>query len=410
MFNSFSAALSSMKAHSAAVDTVGNNLANVNTTGFKSIDIAFKDLVSESLSAKNEKGMGLSRPITVRSFSQGAIQTSSGKLDAAINGNGFFVVKDNSDNVFFTRDGTFQLDSYNMLRTLTGEKVQQFQNGTLQDIRVSTGFASPTPTTQFTLGINLDAGSAVGTKFSAPVDVVDSLGARHLVTVTYTKAAGNQWNYDIDVPAADLATPPTGPVASGTIDFNSDGTLNAVNPGTGSTGGGSSNAPIQFAVQGLANSAADLSLSWNLLDVAGNVTMTQFTQNSSVSSSAQDGSPSSELVDVGVVDGGVIVGRYGTGEQRPIGTLAMSLIQNPDSLTSVGNNLLRATADTAKPRLGIPGVGGFGNVKAQALEASTVDIAREFTNLIVFQRGYQANSRVITTADEMSQETLNLKR
>ena len=121
MFNSFSSALSALKGHSAAIDVVGNNLANVNTTGFKASEVAFKDLVSESMSAKTEMGMGVSKPITVRTFTQGAIQSSSGKLDAAIQGNGFFVVKE-GEATLYTRDGGFEVDANGFVRTRTGEK------------------------------------------------------------------------------------------------------------------------------------------------------------------------------------------------------------------------------------------------------------------------------------------------
>src|SRR5687768_6550660 len=139
MFNSFSAALSALKAHSTAVDTVGHNLANVNTTGFKSTDVAFRDLVAESLGSGQETGMGVTRPITVRNFSQGAIQSTSGPLDAAIQGSGFFVVRDGTGSRLLTRDGGFKLDENGYVVTLTGERVQQYVSGALSDIQVPAG-------------------------------------------------------------------------------------------------------------------------------------------------------------------------------------------------------------------------------------------------------------------------------
>ena len=167
---------------------------------------------------------------------------------------------------------------------------------------------------------------------------------------------------------------------------------------------------VNFTIPTLADGAADLTVNWNLTDSAARPTLTQFAQTSSISKTVQDGLASSELVDVGLADGGAVVARYGNGQQQTIATLAIALVANPDTLTAAGNNMLRTTSESSQPVAGVAGAGGRGKVKAQALEASTVDIAREFTNLIVYQRGYQANSKVITTADELSQDTLNLKR
>jgi flagellar hook protein FlgE len=167
---------------------------------------------------------------------------------------------------------------------------------------------------------------------------------------------------------------------------------------------------IALEVKGLKSGAHDMKIDWNLFDAQRSPLLTQFAQNSAASATTQDGHASAEIVSVGMADGGRIVAQYANGEQNTIATLAMALVANPESLTAVGNNNYRPSADTATPSYGLAGTGGRGKIKAGNLEASTVDIAREFTNLIVYQRGYQANSRVITTADEISQETLNLKR
>jgi flagellar hook protein FlgE len=151
-------------------------------------------------------------------------------------------------------------------------------------------------------------------------------------------------------------------------------------------------------------------MTWKLYDRLGNATITQFAQASAASGVKQDGYPSAEVVSVGVVDGGRVMAKYANGQIKEVGVLAMALVANPGSLVGTGNNMFQPGVDTATPTWATSGEGGRGKIRAGALEASTVDMAREFTNLIVFQRGYQANSRVITTADEMSQETLNLKR
>lgn len=406
MFNSFSSALSALKAHSAAVDAVGHNLANINTTGFKSTGIAFRDIVAESLGSGQETGMGVSNPITVRNFSQGAIQGSSGLLDAAIQGNGFFVVRDASGGRLLTRDGSFIRDDNGYITTLTGERVQQFVNGVLADIQVPSGVSPAHATTTMSLTANLDGASPVGTTFSTPIEVVDSLGGTHVLTMKFTKNAAGKWNYDILIPGADVGkTDPLvsifGSAPTDTIDFDETGKLTAPDsdPGT-----------IALTIADLASGAADLSIKWSFYDAQGEPTLSQSAQPSAPSGTSQDGYPSAGVVEVGMGEGGRVIALYGNGEEREIGVLALAMVANPEALSAAGNNMLRVTSETAAPSYGAAGTGGRGKVKAGSLEASTVDMAREFTNLIVYQRGYQANSRVITTADEMSQETLNLKR
>lgn len=387
-----------------AVDTVGNNLANVNTTGYKGSDVAFKDIVAESMGAQGESGMGVSRPIVVRNFSQGAIQTTSGSLDAAVQGSGFFVVTDGSGSRLLTRDGSFTLDRQGYVTTLTGERVQKYVNGVLSDIQIPTATAAAKPTSAFSMTANLNASAKVGDTFSTPMEVVDSLGVSHVLTVQFTKTDANEWEYDVKAVGAELGQ--TDPLVSvlaapGTITF--DGSGNMITPDA-------DNGAIDFTVAGLANGANDMDLTWNLYNSDGASVVTQFAQASNVTAQNQDGYPSAGVVSVGMADGGRILAKYGNGQIEEIAVLAMALVQNPGSLSAAGNNMYRVGTDTAVPTFGTSGVGGLGKVKAGALEASTVDMAREFTNLIVYQRGYQANSRVITTADELSQEVLNLKR
>lgn len=409
MFNSFSSALSALKAHSTAVDTVGHNLANVNTTGFKGSDVAFKDIVAESLGGGlSDTGMGVSRPIAVRNFSQGAIQTTSGSLDAAIQGSGFFVVKDGTGSRLLTRDGTFQLDKQGYVVTLSGERVQRYVNGTLSDIQVPSGASPAQATSKVSVTANLDASAKIGDTFSTPVEVVDSLGVTHVVTLRYTKSAANEWMVDALIPENEIGGPTSAlkslfasPLPAGNkITFDETGKIKTP----------AAPASLAIAITKLASGAADMNIALNFYAADNTSLLTQFAQASAVSKTTQDGFPAAEVVSLGMADGGRVIARYGNGEQQEIGTLAMALVANPSSLSGVGNNMFRVSADSASPTFGTAGTGGRGKIKAGALEASTVDMAREFTNLIVFQRGYQANSRVITTADEMSQETLNLKR
>src|SRR5205809_446217 len=205
MFNSFSTALSALSANSTAVDIVGNNLANLNTAGYKAQTVQFHDLVSQLMGATPSTaiGLGVAGAEAVRQFSQGAIHQTTGSFDAAIQGSGFFVVRDSNNQLLYTRAGNFQMDSSGHLQTATGENVQgwSIQGGVLNpnsavgDIVIPVNGVSPaTATTTMSLTANLNAGAAIGSadgKYSAPIQVVDSLGATHTLTITFTKKTAN---------------------------------------------------------------------------------------------------------------------------------------------------------------------------------------------------------------------------
>lgn len=418
MLTSFSTALSALDAHSTAIDVVGNNLANLNTPGFKTSVVSFHDLVTQSLGAglgETQVGFGVGRPITIRQFSQGAIQSSSGPLNAAIQGGGFFVVKGAANETMYTRGGNLQVDQQGNLTTATGEKIQGWTtktaagtidtNAPIGDIVVPVGTLKPPKvTTTASLDMNLNAAGdpadpATGT-FSRTLEVYDSLGNSHMLTFTFNKDAttGNLWHYSITVPDADLNSAFT-PV-TGDLTFDASGKL---------TSPAATDPMPQIAITGLKDGAADMNITWNLYDGA-TPRITQFSQPSAVSANAQDGAPPANLIRVGLGDGGKILAGYSDGEQEVVGQVAMALVRNPESLIAVGNNNYALSARSALPAVGLPNTGGRGNILGGAVEASTVDIAKEFTNLIVLQRGYQANARVVTTVDELSQETINLKR
>lgn len=414
MFTSFSTALSALGAHSTAIDVVGNNLANLNTPGFKGSAVSFYDLVTQSLGAglgETQVGFGVGRPITIRQFSQGAIQSSTGPLDAAIQGDGFLVVQDPSGATLYTRGGNLQVDKAGNLLTATGNRVQGWTevngqvdtNAPISNITVPVGsLKAPLQTTAFSFDMNLNASGVVGEPTgvsSASIEVYDSIGNSHLITVNFTKSATpNAWDYSITIPDADVATP-IAPV-TGTLTFDTNGKL--VDPAANGT-------MPSISVTGLADGAGQLDLTWSLYDGL-TPRFTQYAQPSAISANAQDGSPAAQLVRVGLADGGHLLAQYSNGEQIVVGQLAMASIRNPESLIAVGNNNFQLSARSALPAVGVPGTGGRGSIIGGAVEYSTVDIAREFTNLIVLQRGYQANSKVVTAVDELSQDTINLKR
>jgi flagellar hook protein FlgE len=194
-------------------------------------------------------------------------------------------------------------------------------------------------------------------------------------------------------------TSPIAPV-TGSLQFDSNGRL--TDPAVGGQ-------LPEIQVTGLANGASDMTLTWELYNGAA-PRVTQFSQPSAVSANQQDGAPAAQLIRVGIGNGGIVLAQFSNGQQTVVGQLAMASIRNPESLIALGNNSYGLSARSALPAIGLPGTGGRGTIIGGAIENSTVDIAREFTNLIVLQRGYQANARVVTTVDELSQETISLKR
>lgn len=410
MLTAFSTALSALSADTTAIDVVGNNLANLNTTGFKDTAVSFHDLVTQSIGASpasTQVGVGVGVPITLTQFSQGAIQATGNALDAAIQGDGFFLVTNSSGATEYTRAGNFQVDAQGNLKTATGEQVQGWTasagvlntNAPIGSITVPSGtLAAPQPTANTSVDLNLDASAPAATTFSTSVVVYDSLGTSHTLTYTFTKSATpNQWTFSAGIPPGD--TTPAGTPATGTLTFNGSGQLISPAP----------NAPPVGAIAGLNDGASNMSINWNLYK-NGVPDITQFAQTSATSAVSQDGAAAASLVSVGLGTGGQILAQYSNGQQVVAGQLAMATIRNPESLLAVGDNDYQTTALTALPSLGLPATGGRGTVVGGSIESSTVDMATEFTNLIVYQRGYEANAHVVTTVDQLSQDTIALKQ
>ena len=413
MFASFSTALSALDANSTAVGIVGNNLANLDTPGYKDSVAYFQNLMSESLGTGTQVGFGVQQPLTMTQFTQGAIQSSGGPLDAAIQGDGFFVVN-NGSAPEYTRAGSFQTDLSGNLLTPSGAYVQGWTaaNGVLNtggpigNIVVPVGsMQAPVASTSFTLNANLNSSSNADatSAWSSPVTVYDSLGDAHVVTLNFQKTGANTWSYTATVPGADVTagtagTPYDIPNATGTLTFDSSGQLTS--PAAGS--------PITVAIPGLSDGAADMSMSWNPYNADGSGSITQFDETSAASANSQNGLAAAQLTGVAMGSGGQLIASYSNGQQTVVGQLAMASIRNPQSLLSVGNNDYQVSSTTAAPSIGVPGTGGRGTVTGGSLEASNVDIATEFTQLIVLQSAYQADSKVITTVSDMAQETTSL--
>ncbi|MFN7993822.1 MAG: flagellar hook protein FlgE [Bryobacteraceae bacterium] len=418
MLTSLNTALSGMNADSVGFDVIGNNLANMSTIGYKSSEVSFEDLMTQSMDAGQQIGLGVGAPTTQRQFTQGTVQTTGGAFDVALQGDGFFVVRDSSNQMLYTRAGNFRVDSDGNLQSASGDAVQGWlatdgvvnPTGAIGNITIPVGALNPpSATTKMSLDLNLDANGTVGASsgsWSTPIQVYDSLGNTHTVTMTFTKTAANTWNYQASIPGDDVTagtsgTPYDVPNASGTLTFDAKGQL---------TSPAVANSPIPVAITGLADGAADLNINWSLYTDNGASRLSQYATDSANSGVSQDGSGTAQISKVGISDGGMVTVQYSNGDQKIVAQLAVASIRNPVSLVAAGNNNLAATAGTADPSIGASNTGGRGKIVGGALESSNVDMATEFTHLLVLQRGYEASAKVITATDELLQATINLKQ
>ncbi|MEZ5396823.1 MAG: flagellar hook protein FlgE [Bryobacterales bacterium] len=428
----FFTGLSGLRAHSRAVEVVANNLANLNTIGFKGSRSDFRDLFYQQIGQSrsgvaSQVGIGAA-PVTVfRRFEQGTVQNTGGLLDAAIQGEGFFIVED-GDLTLYTRAGNFQLNHDQELVTVNGEMVQ----GWVRDRTTGTVNTNlprgpitlqgndripPTATSTLSVNANLQTGSTQ--PFSRPIEVFDSLGAPHILTLTFTPGTPTGTNsaaftVTATLPAnetIDLSTnlqPTTDPdvvVGPVVIEFDQNGALDPASPTSAMLDMTATTPNYAYA-----NGAAPMNITWNFLDDLNQPRLTAVAAASAVTDLSQNGSASSELVSISVADGGQINGLYSDGRTQQLAQLALARFTNSQALQAVGNNNFVRTAAAGEPLEGAANSGGLGSIVGLSLETSNVDIAKEFTDLLTYQRGFQANSRVITTADELNQEALNLKR
>jgi flagellar hook protein FlgE len=434
-FGSFVSALSGLRAAGTAIEAIGDNLANLNTVGFKGSSISFQDVVADVTGGGGPKsGSGVAAPLVLKSFGQGSIQTTQGSLDAAIQGDGFFVVREaaagspvaastDPSTAIYTRAGNFRINENGLLVTATGQRVQGWSLNTVSgqlspsdpigDIIVPVGSnRAAKAATSFNISSNLDASASDGTVFSTPINLYDSLGNAHVVSVTFTKTGVNTW--DANVATTDQAITEITPAGPWKFKFDANGGLSDVS----GTGYDTATGLIKDIGLTLSNGAqSPQKLSWSPWQTApagtppvGVGRISQFSQPSASSSIFQDGLPAAQLTGVSIAKGGAVMAQYSNGSQQEVARISMVSIRNPDTLVSVGNNNYHTGVGSAIPVVGEAGSGGRGSIIGQSLEGSNVDIANEFTKLIIFQRSYSASARVVTTTDEISQETINIKR
>ncbi len=408
--------VSGLLTNSRALNIIGDNISNVNTTGFKSSKAVFGDLFSTSLGGgtlTSQVGRGAQLIGSLQSFAQGSFELSTNALDLAIDGNGFFIVNDGTGN-FYTRAGQFRVNENGLVETLTGEILQGFQitstgvGTALTDVSLTGVQSQPVPTTRFTLGAQLD-GSEVGIlpgpapafTFNSPIQVFNSVGTQDILNIQFTKqdTATNNWNFLIT--SQEGATFNVAGSDSGTLEFGPSGQLTGVN------GGLLVNLILDLNYSlGSPPAAPSQLVTWNL----GGGDMTAFAAPSANNSVIQDGFGSGVLVGVGVDFDGTVFGLFDNGQSQNLFQLGLANFLSPTGLTRLGQNLFGESRLSGQPIISLPETGSFGSVLGSTLELSNVDLAEEFVNLIKTQQAFVASARIISTTDELLTETVNLTR
>ena len=406
---SFSIPLTGLQADSVALSTIGNNLANLNTTAFKKQTVNFADMFYQTIGSSGsnaplQMGIGTRVSSIESNFSQGNLTTTGSTTDMAINGNGFFVVKQ-AGTQQLTRTGNFQLSAGGDLITSEGYGVQGYPstngvadlNAPLRTLNVPVAKTQlARPTSQFSLSTSLNASAAVGTTFTAASSMYDSLGQEHNANITFTKSATNEWTYNVALPAGEAAGSSGN---TGTLSFGPNGNLTSP---SGSIDG------ITFS--GLSDNASDLTLSWQLFDSSGNSLITQASSKSATNASFQDGYASGTFKSFTVDSSGVLTASYTNGGTEVLGQIAVATVSNPGALTREGSNIYSIGSASGAMDIGVASSGGRGSIAGSALEQSNVDISTEFANLIVAQRSFEANSKTVTAFDTITQDTINMIR
>lgn len=400
--------ISGMNANANAMSGVADNIANINTVGYKRAETAFSSLVAGQTDDGGRTG-GVTTVTRSLVSKQGLIQASSGQTDLAIDGNGFFVTRTGAsatDPFAYTRAGSFSPDASGFLRNSAGMYLQGWRldsagkmigaatvaNATPIQINELSGTA--TPTSKISISANLDARATTGTIFTNSITYYDSLGGSRQIDMVFTKnAAANSWQCDLKDGVATLAT--------GNVTFSPNGTLATVT-GTINT----TTTPISIATPNAGTSP--LSIDFGTIGQTNG--MRQFADTTALLTSNADGGLLRTITSVEVTKSGQVNVMFDDGTSRPFYQLPLATFSNPDGLEAISGNAYYASPDSGVASIGKPGTLGAGGIKSSSLEASNVDLAEEFSNMIRFQRAYSASSRIITTADEMLQEANNLKR
>jgi flagellar hook protein FlgE len=431
LYSALYAGVSGLSAQASAMATVADNITNINTVGYKGVEAQFRTMVTDGRAKSAYSAGGVSAaPISMVS-KQGLLQASGSSTDLAIDGGGFFVTRATSDStgdVAYTRAGAFRPDEEGFLRNpaglyLYGWRLDASSNYTntgsveaLEPVRVSDLIGTASPTTRIQARMNLQSSTdtftgtyaagdmAAGTvtpQFTRSFDVSDSQGGTHRVTMGFIKTGANTWQSEVFASPASDVTATGGVLASGTVKFNPDGSLDR---------SGSSTALFDPLNVSWTNSAGSVPITLSLGSDDGIDGITQFGTESSLISSNVDGGMLGNLSSVEISKEGTVNAIFSDGSTRAVFQLPIATFQNPDGLTRLSGNAYTISRASGGMTLNAPGQLGAGAIASNSLEASTVDLAGEFTNMIRFQRAYSASSKIITTVDDMLREVSDLKR
>ena len=401
----FSQAISGMNAASKQLDVIGNNIANSATVGFKSASISFADIYAGS-----KVGMGVKVASVLQNFNDGTTTSTNNSLDVAISGNGFFRLVDSSGQIYYTRNGQFQLDAERNIVSADGLKLTgylatgtppQIQQGAAPGpLKISQEMLNASATSKASLQTNLNSNSKVPEKqpinatdadtfnYSTTITTYDSLGNQRNVQLFYVKTADNQW----DVHYLDSSDPNATLQTLGKMEFDSSGKL-------------ISDPEMTINLNGI-NGSADNTFT---LSLASSTQQNMGKELGSVKTPIVDGYAAGDLVGYSINDDGTIYGIYSNQQTMLLGQIAMADFANVNGLESAGNNNWRSTLNSGAEVLGSANSGTFGSLASGAVESSNVDMSQELVNMIVAQRNYQSNSQTIKTQDQILNTLVNLR-
>ena len=407
MMRSLYSAVGGLRNHQTRMDVIGNNIANVNTTGYKGGRVNFQDILNQNIQGASgsqgnrggtnpmQVGLGMASASIDTLFTNGSIQSTGVGTDLAISDAGFFILGEGNNRVY-SRAGNFDFDNAgNYVSTSSGMKVMGWNAtagvvnsaGDVQPIKITKGQIMPaSATTSVDYTKNLSADAATGTVVTMPLTVYDSLGNAHKVTTTFTKnATANTWDFATVTPT-DTGFAVTG--GAGTVTFNTNGGYNATTVTN-----------IAFSPTGATamSIAPDFT---SLTQVAGTSTVAY----------EKTGYAAGTLDSVSLNKAGEVVGTFSNGQNQVLAQVALAAFNNPGGLTKLGSNTYSVSANSGTADVGAASTGGRGSITPGALEMANVDLSNEFSNMIVTQRGFQANSKIITVSDEMLETLVNMKR
>ena len=430
MIGSLYSGISGLKANTSAMSVIGDNIANVHTTGFKSSSVSFANVFSSSL---GQSSMQVGRGVTMNGISanwnSGTMETTNTVTDLAINGQGMFIVNDSAGTAqYYTRAGQFEFDNAGLLVNEDGLNVQGYpidtsgNVGALGDIALPSGMSVPSATTEVTMGLNLDASAADTTTYDTTVTVYDSLGNPVDLTFNFerndppTGAGAIEWEYYVTSSGSATITPAT--AARNIISFTSSGALDLTNSldlvnGTAVIASPTGDGYGQAVNISNLTPAANMTVVWRFADTTGTASdgsVTGYSGNSAKNSQTQDGYPTGMLQGVSVDEDGIFTGLYSNGTMLSFAQVALADFASYSGLLKQGSNLFTSSLASGQAVILAPNQGGVGSIAPSSLEMSNVDLAAEFVKLITTQRAFQANSKVITTSDEVLSDLINIKR